>query len=192
MWCLCAHVVWLSVTVCLKLTCDKSSFLTGIQQCVLHPGCFPAADAHPGDLPHQEEIWVHRAVNQLMSPPHSIERHDTAENWHIFETIFFLLKWAASALPLSGFRLWRKSISHLGGEVCFCQTVLTSSGYASLIVKPSRWTHRSTVLSGFGSARCEGNRCICVKHGATCCSFFYSITYLWHIYDGTPVVICYK
>lgn len=106
-------------------------------------------------------------------------RHDTAENWHIFETIFFLLKWAASALPLSSFRLLRKSISHLGGEVCFCQTVLTSSGYASLIVKPSRWTHRSTVLSGFGSTRCEGNRCICVKHGATCCSSFYSITYLF-------------
>lgn len=92
---------------------------------------------------------------------------------------FFFLKWAASALPLSGFRLWRKSISHLGGEVCFCQTVLTSSGYASLIVKPSRWTHRSTVLRGFGSTRCEGNRCICVKHGATCCSSFYSITYLF-------------
>lgn len=123
-----------------------------------------------------------------LSPPSSKPADVTSAlhrtPWHSGElthlwNFFFFLKWAASALPLSSFRLLRKSISHLGGEVCFCQTVLTSSGYASLIVKPSRWTHRSTVLSGFGSTRCEGNRCICVKHGATCCSFFYSITYLF-------------
>lgn len=29
---------------------------SGVQQCVLHPGCLPAAQARPGDLPHPEEI----------------------------------------------------------------------------------------------------------------------------------------
>lgn len=47
-----------SILVVLK----ESSLLAGIQQCFLRPGCFPAAAAHPGDLPHPAEGKIPRAV----------------------------------------------------------------------------------------------------------------------------------
>lgn len=40
----------------------SSSFLAGVQQRVLRPGCFPAAVAHTGDRPHPEEGPIHGAV----------------------------------------------------------------------------------------------------------------------------------
>ncbi len=108
--------------------CYESSFLTGVQQCVLHPGCFPAADAHTGDLPHPEESWIHEAVNSWhpLCPP-SLPwcwESVTAGNWHVFKTFFFF-KSPASALILSGLQLRTQWVSRLGGQVCFCQTVLT-------------------------------------------------------------------
>lgn len=66
------HKLWEHSEIFVLL--KESSLLAGVQQCFLHPGCFPAADAHPGDLPHPAEGNPPRAVRSWRQVPPSPHR----------------------------------------------------------------------------------------------------------------------
>lgn len=131
--------------VCVVNICSESS-ITGVKQCFLHPGRFPASHADPGDFPHSEESWIHGAVTSWrhLGRPSVLSRWDSQQR-----TVWICL--------LSGFQLRTNSVFRPGGRVFLSNSVnfLCTTG---LLDQDSLKFSQTTT------------RCISGEQGATCCS----------------------
>lgn len=76
---------------------------------------------------------------------------------------------------MSGFQLRTKSVTHLRGKVCFLSNSVNFCCSAGLIVKHSIYMDSlKNSVEEVLDLPAKANRCICVQHGATYCSSFYS------------------